>query len=333
MRGLRQLCLAVLGGVFVCSVCVGVEDGTVRLRLSDEKVRIQPGGEIEADISTGTMEQEFVPDDDQQQGKRINFSFSNRINHDSNPLVVATGEDEDWADVLNLSVGGKFLTRGLHEVGGQYSFYGEFYQELDGRDIAGHIVDIYYSWMGDPVTLRVDYMYSHFLLDDEPYMHKHTLAPMLLYISGKLSMEMARLAVSSNSYPDVATLDGTDWTFQLTHFRFLDEARKKRLSLGYKYSNNDADDNNQGYKADEINAGVQWPLIWQLKAVVDFAWSRKVYGSNRGDEKIDYGLEISRPINKMWSAALGYESINNDSGDAISEYERNITYFLVSAAF
>ncbi len=293
MRGLRHLCLAVLGGVFVCSVCVGVEDNednTVRLRLSDEKVRIQPGGEIETDISTGTVEQEFVPDDDQQQGKRIMLSFSNRINHDSNPLVVATGEEEDWANVLNLSVGGKFLTRGLHEVGGQYNFYGEFYQDLDGRDIAGHIVDLYYSWFGDPLTVRVDYIYSHFILDDEPYMHKHTLAPMLFYVSGKLSMEMVRLAVSSNTYPDVDTLDGTDWTFQLTHFRFLDEARTKRLSMGYKYANNDADDNNQDYEAHEINAGVQWPLIWQLKAVVDLSWIQKVYGSNSGDDKIDKGL-------------------------------------------
>ena len=102
-----------------------------------------------------------------------------------------------------------------------YSFYGENYNDTEDQDLQGHIFDIYYSCMLDPLVMRLDYMYNHFQLDDKDYLQKHTVAPMLFYNSGAMAMEMLRIALSSNEYPESPDLDGEDWSVQFRHFCFV----------------------------------------------------------------------------------------------------------------
>lgn len=332
------------------------------LCAAQDRATIEPGGELETDAGEKVLmdfrryleskmppeaevEEEPVKDEvedeaeaksedkaEDKKEKRISFTFENKINYDSNPDLVSTDVKEDWADIVSFSVGGKFFKKGKNEVGGQYSFYGEFYADVSERNLVGHIADVYYAWLSSPLSIRVDYLYNQFTVNDEVYLNKHTVAPLLFYMAGS-RLEMVRIAYSVNSYPDAENLDGSDWSFQVRHFMFFGAQKKKRVSIEYKYFNTDAEDDDQDYDTHQVSVDAQLPLPRKITIVMKAAGSHKEYGSGREDDKIEYKVEFSRLLYKAWTAALGHEFITNDSDDANSNYERNITFLSLRTAF
>ncbi len=199
----------------------------------------------------------------------------------------------------------------------------------------GHIANLYYSWSTGPLMVRTDYIYSGYALDGEAYLRKHTLAPLVLYSWAPNVLEMARLTYSVNEYPGMDALDGTDWSIQLRHFMFLDAEKKCRASIEYKYTGLDADDGDQSYTAHRIRGDIRFPLKWQdITAQLSVSGTRKEYDDvSRDDDKMEYELEVSRPLNEIWSAALRHNSITNDSDDPTMDYDRNITSLSIKANF
>lgn len=298
--------------------------------LAADPAGLEPGGELET-------EWEDEPEDrlpSQDEPKKDWFlKLENTINYDSNPAVAPTDEEDDWADILKLTVGKTFKKSGPHEVGGQYSFYGEFYSDQDERNILGHTIDLYYGKMTTPLSFRVDYMYSRYELDNDVYLRKHGIAPLLFYAPGGNTIEMIRMSYSVNEYPTMEVLDGSDWSIQLRHFHFLDQAKKMRLSLSYKYSSTDTDDSDQSYVSHQIGVGFKAPMAGGITATLGVDYSSKEYGGGREDDGWLYGIGFAKPINETWSVSLDYSSTNNDSDDLVAEYTRNVISFTVSASF
>lgn len=296
------------------------------------EARLEPTGEVVTEARE--VVEEKVPAEDVEK-KRVSFTLENRINYDSNPEVVSTDEKEGWADVIKFSAGGRFFKKAADEIGGQYTFYGEFYSDVDGRDLTGHIGSIYYARISSPLSMRVDYLYSRYILDDETYLHKHTLAPMIFYAWGPKAIEMVRLALSSNKYPTMDALDGSDWSLHLRHFVFLDAERTKRLFIGYKYADLEADDDAQSYTAHRIRGDARLPLNWKMTLLLSMDYISKDFegGTGRDDDRTEYQVEMSRPLGEISTVTLGHSSISNNSNVATADYSRNITFLSLKAAF
>jgi hypothetical protein len=130
------------------------------------------------------------------------------------------------------------------------------------------------------------------------------------------------------------TLDGSDWSVQLRHFHFLDQAKKKRVSFSYKYSAADTDDSDQSYDSHQIGVDFKAPLgETGIVAELSVSYSHKEYDSGRDDDGWDYGIDFTKSISKNWNVALGYSGTDNDSNDPVADYSRNVVSFTVSASF
>ena len=144
---------------------------------------------------------------------------------------------------------------------------------------------------------------------------------------------MVRVAVSVNEYPDLGAFDGTDWSLQMRHFHFLDAQKQKRLSISYKFAQNDADDDDNSYDAHRIKGDFKFPLIAKFTGTVELSFTAKEFGGGRDDEKMEYGLEFARPINDHWKISFGHNGTDNQSDAANSDYERSVTFAAATASF
>jgi len=307
--------------------------GIAGLCVAEDSASFEPGGELETERQDDIEDR--VPSDDADKPKRDWFiKLENTINYDSNPAVAPSDEEDDWADIFKLTMGKTFKKSGPHEVGGQYSLYGEFYSDQNERNILGHTLDLYYGRIKTPTSFRLDYMYSRYELDNDVYLRKHTIAPLLFYAPGGKNIEMLRFAYSLNEYPTMETLDGSDWSIQLRHFQFLDEAKKKRVNFSYKYSTTDTDDDDQSYDAHQIGVGLRAPMGGSgIIAEISVDYTHKEYDGGRDDDGWAYGINFTKPVSENWSVSLGYTGNDNDSNDPVADYSRNVVSFTVSASF
>jgi len=317
-----RLLLTILLAACVVGVCA-----------AEDSASFEPGGELETERQDDIEDR--VPQDDGGAPRKNWFvKLENKINYDSNPAVAPSDEEDDWADIFMLTMGKTFKKSGPHELGGQYSFYGEFYSDQNERNILGHTLDLYYGKMATPTSFRLDYMYSRYELDTDVYLRKHTVAPLLFYAPGGKRIEMLRFAYSFNEYPTMETLDGSDWSVQLRHFHFLDQAKKKRVSFSYKYSAADTDDSDQSYDSHQFGVDFKAPLgETGIVAELSVSYSHKEYDSGRDDDGWDYGIDFTKAVSRNWSVALGYNGTDNDSNDPVADYSRNVVSFTVSASF
>jgi hypothetical protein len=267
------------------------------------------------------------------QKKKVGFSGQYKLYYDSNPEFVSTGEEEDWVHALQLTARAKFVESGPHEAGGQYTLSGDWHTDVDEKDILGHVVDLHYGRDLDKSNFRFDYIFSHYSQDTEEYLQKHTFAPMFFYGSSGRTLEMVRLAASVNEYPDLSGFDGTDWSLQVRHFHFLDAQKQKRVSISYKFAKNDADDDNNSYDSHRIKGDLKFPLVAKFTGVVELSFTAKEFGGGRDDEKVEYGLEFTRPINDYWKISFGHSGTDNQSDAANSDYERSVTFVAATASF
>lgn len=311
MKILKYTCFLLLLSLCLAGPCLAQEETKDEIDKKEEERAVQEG----------------------MQKKKIGFSGQYKLYYDTNPEFVSSGENEDWVHALQLSARGKFVERGPHEVGGQYTLSGDWHTDVDEKDILGHIVNLYYGRDLGKANFRFDYLFSHYSEANKEYLQKHTFAPMFFYGSSSRTLEMVRLAVSANKYPDLDAYDGTDWSLQLRHFHFLDAQKKKRLSISYKYANNDADDDDNSYAAHRIKADFKFPLAVKFTGVVELGFTAKKFDGGRDDEKTEYGLEFTRPINDYWKISFGHSGTNNQSDADGSDYERSVTFVAARASF
>ncbi|MFC1671672.1 surface lipoprotein assembly modifier [Planctomycetota bacterium] len=319
MKTIPRLLLLILLAAWCGDVC-----------LAEDSASFEPGGELET-LREDELEDRLPSADPPK--KNWFLKLDNTINYDSNPAVAPSDEEDDWADIFKLTAGKTFKKSGPHEIGGQYSFYGEFYSDQDERNIIGHTLDLYYGKMTTPLSFRIDYMYSRYELDNDVYLRKHGVAPLLFYAPGGRNIEMLRMSYSWNEYPSMEVLDGTDWSIQLRHFHFLDEAKKMRLSVSYKFASTDADDSDQSYISHQAGVGLTAPMAGGMTVTLGIDYSRKEYDGGREDNGMVYGIGFAKPINETWSVSLDYSSTDNSSDDPVADYIRNVVSFTMSASF
>jgi hypothetical protein len=297
--------------------------------VAANEVRIEPGGTVEArgdsDEAADRASQAKPAE------KWYEITLENSIHFDTNPEVKSDDEDQDWADVVKLAAVGRFFKNEKVEVGGQYAFYGEFYSDADERDLMGHTLGLYLTRMATPVSFRCDYQFGLYILDDETYLRKHSLMPMLFWVTSGRSMELFRLSVASNDYPEDEGLEGSDWSLQLRHYYFLDAAKNVRLSLGYKYTSTDADDNSEDNAAHRYSADIKMAAPAGMSVLVRVNYTSKNYRGSRDDEKLGYRLELTKALSDIWSFTFGLDSTNNNSDEALAGYRRDIGFFSIRA--
>lgn len=311
MKILKYTCFPLLLSMCLTGLCLAQEETKDDIDNKEEARAVQEG----------------------MQKKKIGFSAQYKLYYDTNPEFVSSGENEDWVHALQFSARGKFVENGPHKVGGQYILTGNWHTDVTEKDLLGHIANLYYSRDLGKANFRFDYLFSHYSEDTKEFLQKHTFAPMFFYGSSSRTLEMVRLAVSVNKYPDLDGYEGTDWTLQLRHFHFLDAQKKKRVSISYKYANNDADDDDNSYKAHRIKADFKFSLAAEITGMVELGFTAKDFGGGRDDEKTEYGFEFTKPINDYWKISFGHNGTDNQSDANGSDYERNVTFIAVKASF
>jgi hypothetical protein len=320
MRSLPRVLIAVCMATWV-----------VNLYAAQDDVRVEPGGQVETRREENPRDTE--PEEAGTEEKRFDFTVETSIHYDSNPEVSSDDEEDDWGDVLKLSALVRFVDTEQVEAGGLYSFYGEFYSDVDERDLMGHTVGLYVSRIANPVSVRLDYQFAHFLVDSESYLRKHTVAPMLFWGSSAKTLEMLRFSASSNDYPEDENLDGSDWSLQVRHFHFLDAEKKKRCSIGYKYTDTEADDSDEDNVSHRVSTDLNVPLPRDMTMLTRLSYTAKEYGGGRDDEKLGYRVEFAKPLSSTWTLIFGHDGTNNDSDDPVADYRRNITFLSIRGSF
>ncbi len=299
---------------------------TVSCKAAND-VRIEPGGQVETNQNTDSVPKQASTE------KNCDITIENSIHYDTNPEVKSADESGDWCDVVKLSVVGRFFKNDKIKVGGQYAFYGEFYGDVEERNLEGHTAGLYVSRMATPVSFRLDYQYGHYVLDEETYLRKHSLIPMLFWGTSRKSMEMFRLSISTNDYPKEEGLEGDDWSFQLRHFYFFDEEKKARLSLGYKYTGTDADDNSEDNASHRYAADVKLLAPAGFSVLARITYTAKHYRGSRDDEKLGYRMELTKALNKALSFTFGIDATCNNSDEALAEYQRQIIFVSIKCVY
>ena len=199
------------------------------------------------------------------------------------------------------------------------------------QDHLGELGGFYRGVVGAlPFQLGTQYTYDYLLLDDAPFLERHTITAFgaLVENPGNLTTLVGRLQfknfLQDAAITPVDNRDARNWMVGFVHvFRF--GADKHLLRFGYQFDLEDAEGSNFSYTGHRSLAGGQYTTPWGgTRLRYDYEIHFRAYTVRRKDTEQFHFFRIEKPLPNNLTLSAEYQGDFNESNIAVFDFHRNV---------
>ena len=193
--------------------------------------------------------------------------FQNPVGQNAPPADV---KDEDDSGFL-VSAGGRytFYDNDGVKLGAAYNHYQLTYLQHHDQDLIGARPSLFLQWEQSPYYLNVDYVYSHFWLGSDTFVHVNSVFPSFVVLHGDRWRTVTTSGIEGLLYQD-ETPDTVHGFLGLTEMYMLRQGLG-HIRAGYLADFNKLMPEESGdYMSNIAMLGFQWP-VWEDKWFIDIA--------------------------------------------------------------
>jgi tetratricopeptide (TPR) repeat protein len=245
-----------------------------------------------------------------------------------------------------------FLRQDAFEMAATWSFFTTYNNDLPSFNVVNYLGALTGSYRGTvatlPYQLTVQYTYDYLTLDDDEFVQRHTVAPVLAVVEDSINLTALQLRYQKKQFSNDTNIpreekrDANNWMIGLTHiFRF--ESDRHLIKLGYQFDYDDTDgDNRRGrnfaYAGHRLLAGAQYTLPWYgIRLKYDFDLHFRDYqhkntllpianpnSKERFDTEFNNILGVVIPLPWNFTFSIEYQSTRAYSNLDVFSFSRNV---------
>lgn len=336
--------------------------------------------EFEAAIASGEPESEVARSARtilQQQGgaprspKQWDVSLSISGQYDSNVVLLpigtqppggATGisKKDDFRTAIYARGEYRAIQTDTWTAGVTYGFYQSLHQKLTGFDVQDHSPSVFIQRQLGIVQARLQYVFDHVRVGQDPYLNSHTIQPIFTIAEGNSHFTQVQFRYQNKDFQDDrfagnSFRDGKNWLGGITQFAYFANGAG-HVRVGYTF---DMDRTGGGspptatpgtpshadwaYKAHRLSAGLGVPPVWTLQPTVAFDYYLQQYdnpnslsatGTTARRDTIYFATAtLARPLTDWLTVAAEYNYTRDQSNITFFDYSRNIYSLTLSGRF
>lgn len=268
----------------------------------------------------------------------LGFEYDDNLTVEEQDLAT---DQSDFATVLELEGGYRFVVPKSYEAEISYSLYQSFYDDYSQFDLQTHTLGFAGSRDFDGWEAGVAYNYSYMFLGREGFLQSHRITPNAGFFLPHGLYATVNYTMDNKDFRKTAD-NGRDAVNQAVGgdlFAFFLENRGY-VQLGYRLEGESAAADEFDYWGHTVVAAVQVPAWFETKARLSVKYQDREYrhitpsiGAERDDTKQTVGFMVSRKFLERYEAKAEYQYIDSDSNLESSEYTENVLFVGVSAVF
>jgi len=258
---------------------------------------------------------------------KLGMEYDDNVRLESIDESLGAGEDkEDLAATAYFSGKYKFINTLNRKAGIGYSHYQVLYQDLSEFDLTASVFSLFFQErINRELYLSFNYLPSHYWVDGEHYLFRHQLSPTMLYRLDDTKGVRVSYNFTDNDYDNEKGRSGQGHEFKIDFITMLFN-KNGDLTVGAIYENHGAEDPVHEY--DLLRAHFEFsyamPREWKL-AFKGILYRKEHNNTDRVDDRISLGWELSRPIFYKWlSVQAEFYLTRNDSNDNDYNYEKKV---------
>lgn len=336
--------------------------------------------EFEAAIASGEPESEVARSARtilQQQGgaprspKQWDVSLSISGQYDSNVVLLpigtqppggATGisKKDDFRTAIYARGEYRAIQTDTWTAGVTYGFYQSLHQKLSGFDVQDHSPSIFVQRQFGIVQARLQYVFDHVRVGQDPYLNSHTIQPIVTIAEGNSHFTQLQFRYQNKDFQDDrfagnSFRDGKNWLGGITQFAYYANGAG-HVRLGYTFDMDRTGGGNPSsatpgtpshadwaYKAHRFSAGMGVPPVWTLQPTVAVDYYLQQYDNPnslsttgmtaRRDTIYFVTATLARPLTDWLTVAAEYNYTRDQSNIQFFDYSRNIYSLTLSGRF
>ncbi len=270
---------------------------------------------------------------------KIGYQYDDNVLLASDAEEIASDEG-DYATEVFASGEYRLVNTREFELGGGYSHYQIWYNELTDYDMSGSILSLYMKYRLPSLSLGLRYFQPYYQVDSDNYLRRHQIRPELTWKPAQNLLAKLTHSYYDNHYFEDPDRTGHTRDVSLDIYYSLADNRG-HLFGGLCYEDTNASDPDHFYEQFKTRMGITLRLPWQLEiSLVGRYYARKYdhadsdYGVKRDDAKYHGSVSLSRRLfcDELHVVAE-FTHTQNDSNINIYEYERNSATLSLTAAY
>lgn len=250
------------------------------------------------------------------------LQFDSNVNQTPvGPGPVTPSGSEDMAGLISVSGRYNVIQSDPWKIGFGYNHYQLSYYQNTKLDLIGSRPSVYFQWEKAPYFATLEYVYSHYLVNNASRVDVQSLFPRFVMLHGDRFRTEVIGGLEWRFYQDTSP-DDRVYHIGLTEF-FLMRNGKAHLRAGYLLDYDDMVPAQRGdFTTNTGSVGFQWP-VWQEKWYLDlsgsYVWRNFGFDpamsatTKRRDEEQDLNVMLFGPIADNLQLSILFQRIWSDS--------------------
>lgn len=299
--------------------------------------------------------------------QRLNVELRAGLSYDTNvllipnpshdPIAEAARENRDDQASLGEIFGARFdysfIRTGPWEASIGYQYFAIIYNDLPSFNVQSHLGTLGASYTGKvagmPWQAAISYAYDYTILDDDPFLQRHTVGLIGTLVEGPVNLTALQFRYQHKNFSNDGSLlasdvrDASNWMAGFLHvFRFAGDRHLVRV--GYQFDAEYAVGLPFSYLGNRAIAGAQYTLPWwgtRFRYDFDVHFRNyqhfsAIFPTNsptkkaRSDVEQTHIVRIEQPMPAGFTLAAEYQGIIAKSNLPIFSYDRSVFSLILS---
>ena len=257
------------------------------------------------------------------------------------------GDDDDFGFIASLSGRYRLVEEGPWSAGVGYNHYSILYADHPELNAIGARPSLYAQWQRSAYSAELEYVFSHYWVDEESWLDAHAILPRLVLQHGKQWRTELSSGIEWHFYEDQTPRDTLHFLGATETYLMRDGKAQIRGGYLFGYEHLGPEDR-ADFRIHELMLGTQWP-VWKDIWFVDLS-GRYIFRDfnsdpasgtteKREDQEKDLNLLLYGQLTANLQLSFLFQHVWNDSnlpnpnGQDLFTYRRAVTSCMLTYSY